>query len=704
MPEQAENGRARPLHRVLPAPARRSSSTASSPRHHMVTAACIACRKQKNKCSGERPTCHRCIQRQVDCHWTTQPGETTSQALKRGYHNLRQRTSVHEELFELLKNLSDQEAQYVFQRIRSGADITTILNHVKAGNLLLQMAVLPETRFRYEFPYRSEMPADYLANNPYMDSMIYGAASLYSANQIPNRSGHIASGLADDLGSDEYQSLYLKPFHAAQVIDPRLTNAKISSWTTVCSDDVLMRDLLGVFLRCEYHFTAAFQKDYFLDDMEAQHKDFCSSLLVNIILAYSCVCYPRFSNRSEYWNPDTLGYRFAAEAKRLWEIEAAEPRITTIQAGIVFNVFYNLCGLDEIGQVYRIHALALAHEIRLFDGPVVDEQSRDAQSDRIQKGKAFLAWALFDWETLVGFSFMFAPLLKEPPNWPLPDPSEDAQWYGEVWLKYPLTRSLSPSYFGQVFKTRSQFRVIMNEFCQAAYSEGSTIMLDRANELRLKLTSWYDGLPGPLLPKTIVLPGHLQLHIYYHHLILSIFEPLLQTKTTQEPSPQRIVSESKIHLQTLIRIYYLRHGFDAMDLFIVIPLMLAGSDCIDAINDEIPASQLETLRSTLILVAKGLYSQRRNHYLAEALFRVIRGRMRAREVALLRDTMNLDESEWDEKRTMAQAVRSHWPVSVVKKKEDLDSHILTNLVKSYAHLNIEEKADDSQSARGVHEG
>lgn len=116
--------------------------------------------------------------------------------------------------------------------------------------------------------------------------------------------------------------------------------------------------------------------------------------------------------------------------------------------------------------------------------------------------------------------------------------------------------------------------------------------------------------------------------MYYHHLILTLYEPLLEVKTNQEPSPHQIIADAKKYLQTLVRVYYLRHGFEAMDLFIVIPLILAGSDCIDAINEQTPSPKLETLRSTLILVAKGLFNQRRNHYLAEALFRVIRGRMR----------------------------------------------------------------------------
>lgn len=194
--------------------------------------------------------------------------------------------------------------------------------------------------------------------------------------------------------------------------------------------------------------------------------------------------------------------------------------------------------------------------------------------------------------------------------------------------------------------------------------------------------------------------------MYYHHLLLSIYEPLLEAKTEQEPSPQSVVSEANRYMQTLIRLYYLRHGFESMDLFIVVPLVNAGFHCIDEINSGQPTpAQLEVLRSTLLLITKGLHSQRANHYLAEALFRVVRGRMRLQEAALLKTTLHFDEAEEDRKSAMVQTVRSHWPVSVVKKKEDLDNHILGNLVESYAHLNIDEGSEeDSKLGPGGSEG
>lgn len=51
----------------------------------------------------------------------------------------------------------------------------------------------------------------------------------------------------------------------------------------------------------------------------------------------------------------------------------------------------------------------------------------------------------------------------------------------------------------------------MNEFCQLAYTKGSDFTLGKANAFFSQLKGWYNGLSGPLLPKTIVLPGHLQL-------------------------------------------------------------------------------------------------------------------------------------------------------------------------------------------------
>lgn len=60
---------------------------------------------------------------------------------------------------------------------------------------------------------------------------------------------------------------------------------------------------------------------------------------------------------------------------------------------MIFNVFYNLSGLDEIGQVYRLQAIDMARSLNIFDSSV------EGRSDRLRHGMAYAAWALFMWET-----------------------------------------------------------------------------------------------------------------------------------------------------------------------------------------------------------------------------------------------------------------------------------------------------------------
>ena len=197
-----------------------------------------------------------------------------------------------------MKSLPKDDAHELLDKIRSGADIDALISQVADGDLVLQLSVVPETRYRYDFPYRSTMPANLIKDNPYLKSFVYEAAAMYSSpeqleeprisraspelNLLPNQ---------NDTERAVSGTVYQKPFHAAVVIEPRLSETDISYWTSISQDNELMRNFLGVWLHCEYHFTAALQKDLFLEDMMSQNGDFCSPLLVNIVLAYACVRY-----------------------------------------------------------------------------------------------------------------------------------------------------------------------------------------------------------------------------------------------------------------------------------------------------------------------------------------------------------------------------------------------------------------------------
>lgn len=233
------------------------------------------------QCNADRPRCSLCLRHGTDCRYATAPTETHSQALKRKHSELQNRITPYEELFGLLKTKTDIESLEILRRIRTGHEVDSILRHARDGDLLIQLSLAPEARRRYEFPYISEMPTSILVpDNLYLRSFIYEttfhAPPSHGFEHESQRHGY------DD-------DRYLKPYHAAQIIEPSIANVVISKWTSVTSDDRLLRKLLTAYLCFQHPWTAAFQMDYFLKDMASGRTRFCSPLLVNAVLAAACV-------------------------------------------------------------------------------------------------------------------------------------------------------------------------------------------------------------------------------------------------------------------------------------------------------------------------------------------------------------------------------------------------------------------------------
>lgn len=122
--------------------------------------------------------------------------------------------------------------------------------------------------------------------NPYLNSLLYECTFK---DQITLSSQALAPASSSAPGGDEHQGAYLKPFHAAEVVDSKLESIKPSAWTSVSSDNRLMRKLFNIYFLQEYHAAPFFHKEYFLEDMMAERHELCSSLLVNAILAMACV-------------------------------------------------------------------------------------------------------------------------------------------------------------------------------------------------------------------------------------------------------------------------------------------------------------------------------------------------------------------------------------------------------------------------------
>ncbi|KAK0736367.1 hypothetical protein B0T21DRAFT_401867 [Apiosordaria backusii] len=655
------------LRRLLPAsrPPTRTGSGVEVPRRRRTytTAACEACRKRKARCNAERPSCAYCVSTDILCVYDTSAShETHSQALKRKFGELEARAAIYVELYELLRDRPDIESAEIFKRIRGGGTPGSILRRIKEGDLLLQLSLKPETRYRYVFPYVKQMPTHlYRADNPYIESCVYDWSS--SPHKNPGISNLAKKSIPDSPRTSSSPepgppSIYLMPFHTAEVIDPLLNDIYPSKWTVVCNDDALMRKLIGSWLLNEYQWIVVLQKDCFLQDMAAMRRGCCSSLLVNAVLANASMAYPSFHHRYQYWSPHNLAYQFMAEAKRLWELESDTPRLTTIQAAMLMNVNTNMNAMDEIGFNFTKRGVEMANQIglltpsrdlSLLKGPENALQGRKALS------RSFTAWALFNFQALHAYVLFEPPLIKKPPDVSLPDPADNPEWYGQVWLKYPGDTKLHTTNFPYQFQAQCQVRVIMNDMWLERFGssrqsspEGGHILLpstqlEQANRFYARLKAWYDALPAPLTPSNIVFPSQILLHTNYQNILANLYESI--TITASNASMITTIKQAaSCNFETLLRLYYLRHGFGYGDQFLVQPLNTLGFWSLSKVhsaateNDDIDGSTNNNLRATqatLLLAAKGLHEQSSSFYLDRVTLQLLRSKMRPEERQLL---------------------------------------------------------------------
>ncbi|KAI1465251.1 uncharacterized protein F4812DRAFT_440233 [Daldinia caldariorum] len=712
-PAGSASNKRRRLVPLAPAPAGSSGHGASagsgSKGRRQVTAACEACRKRKSKCNAERPKCSLCLRHGSECRYATAPAETHSQALKRKHHELQNRITPYEELFGLLKTKSETETLEILRRIRTGDDVNSILRHARDGDLLIQLSLAPEARRRYEFPYIRDMPSYILmSDNLYLRSFVYETTF-----RAPPTHGFETETQREGYGDERY----LKPYHAAQVVEPSFDDVNVSKWTSVSSDNHLLRRLLTSYVLYQHPWTAAFHIEPFIKDMISGRTDFCSSLLVNAALAAACHMCREIPDRNKFWVPQTLGYRFMAEAKRLWEVESRRNTgsLPTIQAAILLGIVSTTTAMDKVGTSYLLQAMAMAEEMDLFSARVgTDDQS-------LRRVRAFTAWGIYTWQAWQRFYFSAPPHLKKAPEFPLPDPVTDPKFYGEIWIRYPMSPRLHSVDLGHLIKANFELRHLMNQMALELFEEGKApcISVEKALECKSRLDNWFVNLPDVLSPTKIVFPDHIKIHIEYYGNMITLIRFLRQPGFTLDLTWHNIITHAEVRLETLLRLYYLRHSFEGYDPLIMHWLLFLGDATLQKIDKSgmpvppaiaalSPPADIESLRSTLILCAKGLYDQGHNYHIAVLVYRILRDRMKANDLDLVRTHLFSNQGPRDDDMPlMTQYVQAQWVAPILTRDKDAGDpsrNTLDYLLGEYEKLSldrsgvVEEISDSSSNA------
>src|SRR6478752_3367387 len=174
--------------------------------------------------------------------------------------------------------------------------------------------------------------------------------------------------------------------------------------------------------------------------------------------------------------------------------------------------------------------------------------------------------------------------------------------------------------------------------------------------------------------------------MHYYNLIVCLLETLRMTTAPAlvDDSVQKALSDAKIKMETLLRLYYLRHGFGSYDIFIVILLAFIGFMHAKTL-DSSKMVDLESRKSTVVLVVKGLGDQSNNCYLARVVFRLLKGSIGSKNDFLLKEVGIVEEDGEDEK-AMEEQVNSSWPVDLEWIDVDPEKNRLDNKIRKTKEL------------------
>lgn len=168
---------------------------------------------------------------------------------------------------------------------------------------------------------------------------------------------------------------------------PSRPRSPVGTWTEVTQDIHFVEHLMALYFCWEYPTFASLSKEHFLADFRAGRPRYCSSLLVNAMLALGC----RFStlpeSRVNLDDPTTSGDHFFAEAKRLLA-EDDFHSLTTIQALGLISIREASCGRDTESFYYSGQAIRLAVEAGLHI------QARENSEDGVRAATFWGAFAL----------------------------------------------------------------------------------------------------------------------------------------------------------------------------------------------------------------------------------------------------------------------------------------------------------------------
>lgn len=530
-----------------------------------VSTACIACRKRKSRCDGQLPKCAACASVYLtECEYAPHTDQRRKGVYKKDIDGLKTKNTTLQVLIQAILNAEEEDVADLVRQIRTCDNLEDLANAIESGEHAAT-ATLPES------PVSALQPTEV----PQFDAELSGKmGDLWLDGSVKFVGG--TSNLIWMTDNLEHRTVGASPSSSfSGIVKPK--EEAIISWTTVTQDKDLVLHFINMYFCWHYaYFTTLSKELFYRDFLTGTSSQYCSSLLVNVMLALGC----HFSNKpAAKADPDdssTTGDHYFQEAKRLLyeDDEFANAKLCTVQALALMSVREAGCGRESKGWVYSGMSFRMASDLGLnIDAQPMNENSRLSDEDIDARRVTFWGCFLFDkcWSNYLGRQPQLQlsnSTVKKPDVFPTED--------SERWSPYTdsgiVQANAQPARTRTVALQLSKLAEISGDLLASFYHPNlADKPINKQNELKklsdihTRLETWKKELPAELDVRDAQLPQVLLMHMFYQLLYIHLYRPFLRYTKQTSPlpshvSPRKFCTQAAGAISKLFRLYKRTHG------------------------------------------------------------------------------------------------------------------------------------------------
>jgi hypothetical protein len=437
----------------------------------------------------------------TECYYDAESDHRRKGALKRDIQSLQEQNDALDVIVASLRSLPEEDAISVFHSLRGDTSPDTLANTLR-NNVRLPLSFAPQT-----------LEAD-IARQISPSSLI---------PKIDPKTLDIPSHSSSDVTTSD--SSNATPVETSAV------------WFKAPQDAEFVEHLLNLYFCWIHPYYQFFSHDHFIHDMSRGRTEFCSAMLINVLLSIACQYSDRPTARMDGNTPSTAGNQFFAEAKRLLD-ETEIPSLTTVQALGIMSVREASQGRDSNGYQYAGRCVRMALEMGLHLS-VTGNGMRPSEAEV----RRVTFWGVFNLETFVSLFSVRLTLSKLTDGSmcsvgfgrlsQLPRAAADVQkpaildrTESQIWRPYEDANLVtSPS--AEQLSRSMLFTNQLSKLCELANDMVNTFYAPRdqftsrglANAYAM-FQNWHQNLPDAFRLENSTLPQVLVLHMYYYACVL----------------------------------------------------------------------------------------------------------------------------------------------------------------------------------------